>query len=96
MLTGSVGLCQNSMDIKAGFDLDNDEVHILQEITYRNDSKDSLRSIYLSDWSNSYSSKSSPLARRFAEEYNNNFHLAKRRTVDLLKLRRSPIPTTQI
>jgi hypothetical protein len=77
MLVGPVALCQNIINIKAGFDLDNDEVRIEQEIVYKNISRDTLYSIYLSDWNNSYASKNSPLALRFAEEYNNNFHLAK-------------------
>lgn len=70
-------VCQNKIDIKAVFDIENNQIHISQEIVYKNISKDTLKSIYLNDWSHSYSTKSTPLAKRFSEEYNNKFHFAK-------------------
>ncbi|NNC46489.1 MAG: metalloprotease, partial [Winogradskyella sp.] len=33
--------------------------------------------VYLNDWNNSYSTKSTPLAKRFEEEFSTKFHLAK-------------------
>ena len=50
---------------------------IQQEIVYFNQSKDTLTSIVLNDWINAYSSKTSPLAKRFSDEFNRSFHLAK-------------------
>ncbi len=68
---------QNKIDLKADFDIENRKITISQTIQYKNTSKDELQSIYLNDWNNSYSTKKTPLAIRFAEEYNNRFHLAK-------------------
>ena len=58
----------------------NPETHVLsikQELIYHNASKDTLTSIYLNDWNNAYSQKNTPLAKRFAEEFNKGLHLAK-------------------
>ena len=57
-----------------------DEKHILnvrQELNYINNSDDILEVIVLNDWNNAYSSQSTPLARRFSDEFVRNFHLAK-------------------
>ncbi len=68
---------QNRIDLKAFLDVENKQVRINQTIEYFNISKDTLKTIYLNDWSNSYSTKSTPLAKRFAEEFSNKFHFAK-------------------
>ncbi|WP_282123501.1 metalloprotease [Algibacter mikhailovii] len=68
---------QNKIDLQAKFDIENKQIKITQTIQYHNDSQEALKSIYLSDWNNSYSTKKTPLAVRLAEEYNNTFHLAK-------------------
>ncbi|MCF6295602.1 MAG: metalloprotease [Flavobacteriaceae bacterium] len=70
-------VCQNRIDINAVFDIENNQIQINQSIEYKNTSKDTLKTIYLNDWSNSYSTKSTPLANRFSEEFNNNFHFAE-------------------
>lgn len=49
---------------------------ILQEIVFFNQSDDTLTSIVLNDWMNAYSSKTSPLAKRFSDEFYRGFHLA--------------------
>jgi hypothetical protein len=68
---------QNKIDLKAVFDIENKQIKISQTIQYHNTSQDILDTIYLNDWANSYSTKKTPLAIRIADEYNNNFHLAK-------------------
>ena len=75
MLT--IGFGQNSMDIKADFDIENKTIHIQQKIVYHNASEDALNIIYLNDWNNAYSTKQTPLAKRFEEEYSLKMHLAK-------------------
>nr|WP_255572949.1 metalloprotease [Hanstruepera marina] len=65
------------MDIKADFNVHNNQIKISQEITYYNTTNDTLYTVYLNDWSNSYSTKSTPLAKRFAEEFKTEFHFAK-------------------
>ena len=68
---------QNKINVTADFDIDHKEICISQYIEYFNTSKDTLQEIYLTDWNNSFSNKNTPLAERFAEEYNASFHFAK-------------------
>ncbi|OYX24194.1 MAG: hypothetical protein B7Z06_09210, partial [Flavobacteriales bacterium 32-35-8] len=41
---------QNSIDLKADFDMEIGQITISQTITYQNTSQDTLQSIYLNDW----------------------------------------------
>ncbi len=68
---------QNKIDLKAFFDVENKQIRINQTIEYYNTSNDTLNTIYLNDWSNSYSTKTTPLAKRFTEEFSTKFHFAK-------------------
>ncbi|WP_435139030.1 metalloprotease [Formosa sp. A9] len=68
---------QNTIDLKATFDASKNQITIAQTIQYKNTTQDTLHAIYLSDWANSYATKTTPLAKRFAEEYKTNFHFAK-------------------
>ncbi|WP_430408258.1 metalloprotease [Kordia sp.] len=52
---------------------------ISQEITYTNNSNTTLNEIYFNDWNHGFSGKNTPLAKRFAEEYHRNFHLARKK-----------------
>ena len=71
------GYGQNSIDLNADFDIENKTIHIQQKIIYHNTSDDALNEIYLNDWNNAYSTKKTPLAKRFEEEFSLKFHLAK-------------------
>jgi len=68
---------QNRIDLKATFDVPNKIISIAEEITYKNVTNDTLTVIYLNDWNNSFSTKTTPLAKRFTEEYDSKFHFAK-------------------
>ncbi len=68
---------QNTIDLKAEFDVLTKTIHINQQITYKNTSYDVLNTIYLNDWNNSYSTKNTALAKRFSEEFNDKIHFAK-------------------
>ncbi len=68
---------QNSIDIKAYFDIETRSISITQNIEYFNATNTVLDTVYLNDWSHSYSTKTTPLATRFAEEFKNTFHFAK-------------------
>ncbi|MDN3664188.1 metalloprotease [Algibacter miyuki] len=68
---------QNKIDLKARFDIENKTIKIKQTIQYQNTTNQTLDSIYLNDWSNSFSTKKTALATRLAEEYKTVFHLAK-------------------
>nr|WP_073370870.1 aminopeptidase [Flavobacterium fluvii] len=50
---------------------------VQQELVFFNQSEDTLTTIVLNDWMNAYSSKTSPLAKRFSDEFYRGFHLAK-------------------
>ena len=51
-------------------------LNIYQELTYFNQSNDTLSSIVLNDWNNAYSDKNTPLGKRFSDEFVRSFHLA--------------------
>lgn len=68
---------QNKIDIKANFNIVDKTIAIEQFISYKNTSNDTLNTIYLNDWINSFSTKSTPLANRFTEEFDSKFHFAK-------------------
>jgi len=70
-------IAQNTIDINAFVDVETKTISISQSIVYKNESNDVLSEIYLNDWNNSYSTKSTPLAKRFEEEFSTKFHLAK-------------------
>lgn len=53
-------------------------LQIDQSILYTNTSEDTLFFLFLNDWGNSFSSKNTPLAKRFAENYQQNFHYAQK------------------
>jgi len=52
-------------------------LNIKQDITYHNNTNDTLVSIVLNDWNNAYADKNTPLAKRFSDEFYRGFHLAK-------------------
>jgi hypothetical protein len=56
---------------------ENKTLLVKQDITFINQSKDTLTSIVLNDWNNAYSSINTPLAKRFSDEFYRGFHLAK-------------------
>ncbi len=69
---------QHTLDIKARFDMPNKTIHIEQQLRYQNTSNDTLNVIYFNDWNHSYSTKKTPLAQRFTEEFSTRFHFAKK------------------
>ena len=65
----------NKMNVEADFA--RKVLTVKQEITYYNQSNDTLTSVTLNDWNSAYSSKTTPLAKRFSDEYIRAFHIAK-------------------
>lgn len=51
-------------------------LRVQQQITYYNQTGETLTTITLNDWNNAYSTKETPLARRFSDEFVRAFHLA--------------------
>ena len=73
----ATALAQNSVSVRAVLIDSIKTFEIEQELVFENTSEDSLDFIYLSDWINAFSSKNTPLAKRFSEEYYRKFHFAK-------------------
>jgi len=67
---------QHHSHIDVEVNMEQKTLTVLQEIEFFNQSEDSLTSIVLNDWNNAYSSKTSPLAKRFSDEFYRGFHLA--------------------
>jgi len=72
-----ITIAQNKLNISAEFQPELNKVNIKQEITITNTTNTPLDSIYLYDWNNSYSSRETELAERFAEEYSTKLHFSK-------------------
>lgn len=52
-------------------------LNVIQELTFHNQSNDTLSFIVLNDWNNAYRNKNTPLAGRFSDEFERSFHLAQ-------------------
>ena len=50
-------------------------LEVFQKIQLKNNTSEALNEFFFNDWSHSYSSSKSPLAQRFAEEYDRRFYL---------------------
>jgi len=70
-------VAQQTLNIDATLNPSQKMLAIKQQITYKNTSEDTLKEIYLFDWANSFSSKTTPLGKRFAENYESAFHFEK-------------------
>jgi hypothetical protein len=57
-------------------DAKNYTLNVIQDLTFNNQSKDSIGIIVLNDWNHAYSDKNSWLGKRFSDEFVRNFHLA--------------------
>jgi hypothetical protein len=64
----------SQMDVEVN--LEKKTLTIQQKIVFFNQSEDTLTTIILNDWNNAYSSKITPLAERFSDEFYRGFHLA--------------------
>ena len=73
------GRAQHTIAIEAYLYPSTSTISIRQQISYQNTSTDTLNEIRLFDWANSFASKTTPLAKRFAENYESAFHFEKDR-----------------
>lgn len=67
---------QHSSKLTVEVNNDTKVLNVFQELTYFNQSNDTLSTLILNDWNNAYSDKNSPLGKRFSDEFVRNFHLA--------------------
>jgi len=77
LLTSVEQQAQHHSKMTVALNTENKTLLVKQEITFFNQSKDTLKSIVLNDWNNAYSNKNTPLAKRFSDEFYRGFHLAK-------------------
>lgn len=68
---------QHDISIDAVLEGTSETLIIKQQIVFYNSSSTVLNEIHLNDWANSFSSKTTPLAKRFAENYDSSFHFEK-------------------
>ncbi len=68
---------QNAIDVSARLIDSTHTISIDQRIKFVNTENRELSTIYLNDWNNAFSTKTSALAKRFAEDYARRFHFAK-------------------
>lgn len=70
-------IAQHQCKMNVELNTENKTLSIQQEITFFNQSNDTINSIVLNDWNNAYSNKNTPLGKRFSDEFYRGFHLAK-------------------
>ncbi|WP_241836894.1 metalloprotease [Aequorivita sp. KMM 9714] len=71
-------MAQHTININATLNPSNKTISIEQKVTYNNTSNDTLNEIYFFDWANSFSAKTTPLGKRFADNYESAFHFEKK------------------
>ncbi|MDX1762186.1 MAG: metalloprotease, partial [Christiangramia sp.] len=68
---------QNVINVEARLIDSLHTIEVDQQIKLVNTENRALEAVYLNDWNNAFSSKTSALAKRFAEDYARRFHFAK-------------------
>ncbi len=76
LLNSCFAIAQHQSKLVVEVNHDKKTLTIYQELTYFNQSNNTLNSIILNDWNNAYSGKNTPLGARFSDEYVRSFHLA--------------------
>ena len=67
---------QHYSKLTVNVDTENKVMGVYQELTFNNQSNDTISKIVLNDWNNAYSSKNTPLGKRFSDEFVRIFHFA--------------------
>ncbi len=70
-------LAQHDITINADLDSEEKLLTIQQSIIYKNSSNDVLKTILFHDWGNAFSDKTTPLGKRFSEDFLKKFYFAK-------------------
>ena len=74
---GWLANAQHQNTITATLNPDTKTLRVKQEVVFYNQSDDVLTFIQLNDWNNAYSTKTTPLAKHFTDQFIKAFHLAK-------------------
>jgi hypothetical protein len=75
LLAAQKQYAQHQSKMTVFVNMDNNTLTIDQEITFYNQSNDTLTTIVLNDWNNAFSDKESPLGKRFSDEFYTKFQL---------------------
>jgi hypothetical protein len=67
---------QHTMKLSANLDAKNKTIKVEQDLTYFNQTNDTIGTLVLNDWMNSYADKNSYLGKRFSDEFVRSFHFA--------------------
>jgi hypothetical protein len=70
-------LAQHVITIEAELVSAENKINNSQQVIYKNTSGEVLNQIYFNDWANSFATKTTPLAKRFGENFNSSFHFEK-------------------
>lgn len=76
VLTSISQYAQHHSLMEVEVNMDNKTLIVQQKIEFFNQSEDTLTTIVLNDWNNAYSTKTTPLAKRFSDEFYRGFHVA--------------------
>ena len=67
---------QHTIKLTAKLDVENKTLTVGQDLTYFNQTNDTIETLVLNDWMNAYSDKNSYLGKRFSDEFVRSFHFA--------------------
>ncbi len=70
---------QHKNELTATLNPFNKTISVRQSFVYHNNSNVTLHTLYFNDWNHSYSSNTTPLAKKFGQDFNRSLHLAKDR-----------------
>jgi hypothetical protein len=69
---------QHDISIQATLNPQEQSIAITQEVSFTNTTSKPLDTLYFNDWANSFATKTTPLAKRFAENFDSSFHFEKK------------------
>lgn len=76
LLTSSRLLAQHASKMEVALDAQNNTLQVVQELTYFNQTNDTIDTLVLNDWNHAYSDKNSLMGKRFSDEFVRSFHFA--------------------
>lgn len=85
-LAFQTSVAQHHSSISASYDPETHQLLVQQELTFVNQSSDTLNKIVLYDWNHAYSDKNSELGKRFSDEFVRRFHFAPKKELGYTQL----------
>ncbi len=85
-LAFQTSVAQHHSSISASYNPETHQLLVQQELTYVNQSSDTLNKIVLYDWNHAYSDKNSELGKRFSDEFVRRFHFAPKKELGFTQI----------